>query len=54
MNLFDWEKWQTVPRDDGPSELRDLDAGTTTYRFAAPWRSEVRVSMPFQVSRLNR
>jgi len=33
MNLLDWEDWQTVSRDEGPSELQDLDAGTTPYRF---------------------
>jgi hypothetical protein len=32
-NLLDWEDWQTVSRDSGPSELRDTEADTTPYRF---------------------
>jgi len=32
-NLVDWEDWQTVSRDSGPSELVDSEAGTTPYRF---------------------
>jgi hypothetical protein len=32
-NLVDWEDWQTVSRDAGPSELEDTEAGTTQYRF---------------------
>ncbi|MCL4180070.1 MAG: hypothetical protein KJ072_20275 [Verrucomicrobia bacterium] len=32
-NLVDWEDWQTVSRDAGPSELQDTEAGTTLYRF---------------------
>jgi len=36
-NLVDWEDWQTVSRDDGPSELQDTDAVTTPYRFYRLW-----------------
>jgi hypothetical protein len=32
-NLLHWEDWQTVSRDEGPSELQDADVGTTPYRF---------------------
>jgi hypothetical protein len=32
-NLVDWEDWQTVSRDEGPSELQDAEAGSTPYRF---------------------
>jgi hypothetical protein len=33
VNLVDWEDWQTVSRDEGPSVLQDSDASTTPYRF---------------------
>jgi len=33
VNLVDWEDWQTVSKDEGPSELQDSEAGTTPYRF---------------------
>jgi hypothetical protein len=32
-NLIDWEDWQTVSRDEGPSELQDAEAGAESYRF---------------------
>ena len=32
-NLLDWEDWQTVSRDSGPSELQDTEASITPYRF---------------------
>lgn len=32
-NLRDWADWQTVSRDEGPRELYDTEAGTTTYRL---------------------
>jgi hypothetical protein len=32
-NLVDWEDWQTVSRDEGPSELQDTEAGASSYRF---------------------
>jgi hypothetical protein len=32
-NLVDWEDWQTVSRDAGPSELQDAEASTAPYRF---------------------
>ena len=32
-NLVDWEDWQTVSRDIGPSELLDAEAGITPYQF---------------------
>jgi hypothetical protein len=33
VNLVDWDDWQTVSRDAGPSELQDTEAGSTPYRF---------------------
>jgi hypothetical protein len=32
-NLRDWEDWQTVSRDSGPSGLHDADASTVPVRF---------------------
>ncbi len=32
-NLRDWEDWQTVSRDQGPSELQDSEAGAVPYMF---------------------
>jgi hypothetical protein len=32
-NFVDWDDWQSVSRDAGPSELQDSDAGITPYRF---------------------
>ena len=32
-NLVDWEDWQTVSKDSGPSQLQDAEAGSTPYRF---------------------
>ena len=32
-DLRDWEEWQTVTREGGPSELQDDEAATRPYRF---------------------
>jgi hypothetical protein len=32
-NYVDWEDWQTVSRDAGPSELQDSEASTAPWRY---------------------
>jgi hypothetical protein len=33
VNLRNWEEWQTVTREGGPSKLHDDEAGNKPYRF---------------------